>query len=271
MPRRIGLHGVLIAICIVTVFPMLWAVSTSLKAPNDIFSLAPVPAHATLANYAQVYKAVPFLRMMGNTVIVATLLMVGTVVLAVCAAYALARWDFRGKNVVLIAFAGSLLIPFQVTMIPNYLTMARLGWLNSIQGLVVPQLGSTIGVGLGVFILRQHFLNFPKALYDAADIDGAGALRTLWNVVLPNVRPALAALAILVFLQGWNEYFWPLLVTRKLDDTMIQVGLQLFLQAEGNAWGPLMAAATMSILPVLVLYVLAQRQIMEAFVRSGIR
>jgi ABC-type glycerol-3-phosphate transport system permease component len=189
----------------------------------------------------------------------------------VFAAYALARWEFPGKTVIFLAFAGSLLIPFQVTMIPNYLLMANLGWLNTIQGLVVPQLGSTIGVGLGVFILRQHFLNFPTALFDAASIDGAGPVRTLWDVVLPNVRPALAALSILVFLQGWNEYFWPLLVTRKLDQTMIQVGLQLFLQAEGNAWGPLMAAATMSILPVFVLYFVAQRQIMEAFVRSGIR
>jgi len=138
-------------------------------------------------------------------------------------------------------------------------------------GLIVPQLGSTIGVGLGVFILRQHFLNFPRELCDAAQIDGAGSIRLLWSVILPNLRPALAALSILIFLQAWNEYFWPLLVTKKSEDSMIQVGLQLFLQAEGNAWGPLMAAATMSMLPVFVLYFLAQRQIMEAFVRSGVR
>jgi sn-glycerol 3-phosphate transport system permease protein len=269
--RMTAVHVLLSAICLVTIFPMLWAVLTSLKPANEIFSLGPISSNVTLANYARVYEAVPFLRMLANTFVVAALLTIGTVTLSVFAAYALARWEFPGKTVIFLAFAGSLLIPFQVTMIPNYLLMANLGWLNTIQGLVVPQLGSTIGVGLGVFILRQHFLNFPTALFDAASIDGAGLVRVLWDVVLPNVRPALAALSILVFLQGWNEYFWPLLVTRKLDQTMIQVGLQLFLQAEGNAWGPLMAAATMSSVPVFVLYFVAQRQIMEAFVRSGIR
>jgi sn-glycerol 3-phosphate transport system permease protein len=269
--RTVAVHVVLSAVCVLSVFPMLWAVLTSLKPANEIFSLAPVSGHVTLDNYAQVYAAVPFWRIMANTVIVAALQTLATVALSICAAYALARWEFPGKHLIFLAFAGSLLIPFQVTMIPNYLLMAWLGWLNGLQGLIVPQLGSTIGVGLGVFILRQHFLNFPTALFDAASIDGAGPLRTLSAVVLPNVRPALAALSILVFLQGWNEYFWPLLVTRKLDQTMIQVGLQLFLQAEGTAWGPLMAAASMSVRPVLVLYIIAQRQIIDAFVRSGIR
>lgn len=264
-------HGLLILLCLLTVFPMLWAVLTSLKPPNEIFTLDLVTPHDSLDNYAQVSAAIPFGRMVLNTLVVATVMTVLTVALSVAVGYALMRWEFPGKNLVYLAFAGSLLIPFQVTMIPNYLLIARLGWLNTLPGLIVPQLGSTIGVGLGVLILRQHFMSFPRALLDAADIDGAGPLRTLWSVLLPNMRPALAAVSILVFLQAWNEYFWPLLVTKKLDDTMIQVGLQLFLQAEGNAWGPLMAAATMSAVPVFVLYVLAQRQIMDAFLRSGIR
>ncbi|MBV9898295.1 MAG: carbohydrate ABC transporter permease [Chloroflexi bacterium] len=264
-------HGVLTLLCLLTVFPMLWAVLTSLKPVNEIFTLDLVTANATLANYAEVYRAVPFLRMMLNTLIVATVMMLLTLALSIAVAYAITRWEFPGKRLVYLAFAGSLLIPFQVTMIPNYLLIARLGWLNTLPGLIVPQLGSTIGVGLGVLILRQHFIGFPKSLLDAAAIDGAGPIRTLWSVLLPNMRPALAAVSILIFLQAWNEYFWPLLVTKKMDDTMIQVGLQLFLQAEGNAWGPLMAAATMSAVPVFALYFLAQRQIMDAFVRSGIR
>jgi sn-glycerol 3-phosphate transport system permease protein len=256
---------------LVTVFPVLWAVLTSLKPANEIFSLDLVTRHASLANYVEVYASIPFLRIMLNTIEVAVVLTVLTVILSVGASYALVFWTFRGKTLTFILFAGSLLIPFQVTMIPNYLMVARLGWLNSLPGLIVPQLGGTIGVGLGVFLLRQHFMNFPRELCDAAHIDGAGAIRLLWSVILPNLRPALAALSILVFLQAWNEYFWPLLVTKKSEDSMIQVGLQLFLQAEGNAWGPLMAAATMSMLPVFVLYFAAQRQIMEAFVRSGVR
>jgi sn-glycerol 3-phosphate transport system permease protein len=269
--RFVAAHGLLLTLCLATVFPVLWAVLTSLKPVNEIFSLDVLSSHSTLANYAEVYASIPFLRIMANTIEVAVILTAITVTLSVCAAYALVLWDFRGKNVVFMLFAGSLLIPFQVTMIPNYLMVARLGWLNTLPGLIVPQLGSTIGVGLGVFILRQHFRNFPRELCDAAQIDGAGPIRLLWSVMLPNLRPALAALSILIFLQAWNEYFWPLLVTKKSEDSMIQVGLQLFLQAEGNAWGPLMAAATMSMLPVFILYFLAQRQIMEAFVRSGVR
>jgi ABC-type glycerol-3-phosphate transport system permease component len=269
--RLIASHGLLLSLCLVTIFPVLWAVLTSFKPANEIFSLDLMTGHPTLANYAEVYSSIPFLRIIVNTIEVSVILTTITVALSVCAAYALVLWDFRGKNIAFMLFAGSLLIPFQVTMIPNYLMIARLGWLNTMPGLIVPQLGSTIGVGLGVFILRQHFMNFPTELCDAAQIDGAGPIRLLWSVMLPNLRPALAALSILILLQVWNEYFWPLLVTKKSEDSMIQVGLQLFLQAEGNAWGPLMAAATMSMLPVFVLYFVAQRQIMEAFVRSGVR
>jgi ABC-type glycerol-3-phosphate transport system permease component len=269
--RFVASHGLLLMLCLVTIFPMLWAVLTSLKPANEIFSLDLLTPHSSLANYAEVYSSIPFLRIMANTLVVSVIQTAATVALSVCAAYALVLWDFRGKNIAFMLFGGSLLIPFQVTMIPNYLMIARLGWLNSMPGLIIPQLGGTIGVGLGVFVLRQHFMNFPKQLCEAARIDGAGPIRLLWSVLLPNLRPALAALSILVFLQAWNEYFWPLLVTKRIQDSMIQVGLQLFLQAEGNAWGPLMAAATMSMLPVFILYFLAQRQIMDAFVRSGVR
>jgi len=270
--RRIATsHAVLLTLCIVTIFPVAWSVLTSLKPANQIFSLDLVTSDASLTNYTEVYASIPFLRILVNTVEVALILTLATVALSVCAAYALVVWNFPGKGIVFVLFAGSLLIPFQVTMIPNYLMVARLGWLNSMPGLIIPQLGSTIGVGLGVFLLRQHFMNFPRELCDAARIDGAGPIRLLWSVILPNLRAALAALSILIFLQGWNEYFWPLLVSKKSEESMIQVGLQLFLQAEGNAWGPLMAAATMSMLPVFVLYFVAQRQIMEAFVRSGVR
>jgi sn-glycerol 3-phosphate transport system permease protein len=269
--RTVPGHSALTLLCLLTVFPMLWAVLTSLKPVNEIFTLNPITANASLDNYAEVYRAVPFLRMMLNTLIVATVMTGLTLALSVAVAYAITRWEFPGRRLVYLAFAGSLLIPFQVTMIPNYLLIARLGWLNTLPGLIIPQLGSTIGVGLGVLILRQHFMGFPKSLLDAAAIDGAGPVRTLWSVLLPNMRPALVAVSILIFLHAWNEYFWPLLVTKKMDSTVIQVGLQMFLQTEGNAWGPLMAATTMSALPVFVLYFLAQRQIMDAFVRSGIR
>jgi ABC-type glycerol-3-phosphate transport system permease component len=204
---------------------------------------------------------------MFNTFLMAFLVTLGVVVTSVCAAYAFARWEFRGKSLLFLLFVGTLLIPGQIVIIPNYLLLAKLGWLNSMLGLTIPQLAS----GFGVFYLRQHFRSFPHELYDAALIDGAGPLRVLWSIVLPNTRAALTALSILMFIQTWNEYFWPLLVVKKIKDSVLQVGLQLFLQAEGNQWGLLMAAATMAFLPILILYLIAQRQIMDAFVRSGVR
>jgi ABC-type glycerol-3-phosphate transport system permease component len=177
------------------------------------------------------------------------------------------RWKFRGRNVLFLLFLGTLLIPVQVTIIPNYLTLAQLGWLNTLPGLTIPQMAT----GLGIFYLRQQFNNFPRELLDAGVIDGANPLRLLWSVVLPNVRSALAALAIILFVQTWNEYFWPLLVAGDLNSTTIQVGLQVFLQENGNAWGALMATSMLALLPVLLLYALAQRQIVAAFVRAGIQ
>jgi ABC-type glycerol-3-phosphate transport system permease component len=260
------IHLVLLLLCAVVVFPLFWAVITSLKQPNEIYTLDVIAPHPTLDNYGDVYSAIPFLRMMLNTFAFAISVTLGVMAISVLAAYAFARWEFAGKNILFLLFVGTLIVPAQITIIPNYLLLAKLGWLNSLLGLTIPQLAS----GFGVFYLRQHFRSFPKELYDAAVIDGAGALRILWSIVLPNRRAALSAFAILMFIQTWNEYFWPLLVVKKYNDAVLQVGLQLFLQAEGNQWGPLMAAATMSFLPILILYILAQRQIMDAFVRSGL-
>jgi multiple sugar transport system permease protein/sn-glycerol 3-phosphate transport system permease protein len=202
---------------------------------------------------------------MMNTFYMATLVSIGTVTISVAAAYAFTRWQFPGKNLLFWLFIGTLLIPPQIIIIPNYLLLARLGWLNTLSGLTIPQLAG----GFGVFYLRQQFRAFPKELFDAGTIDGANALRLLWNILLPNMRPALATLAILIFVQTWNEYFWPLMVTRNLSSTVVQVGIQIFLNPASTDWGALMAAATISLLPVLVLYIFTQRYVKNAFLHSG--
>jgi len=265
--RGTGRHIVLIGLCVVVIFPVFWAIVTSFKPANEVFSLSLFASHPSLENYRDVFAALPLGRMLINTFCMAVLVTLGVLIVSICAAYAFMRWEFCGKNALFLLFLGTLLIPVQVTIIPNYLTLAQLGWLNTLPGLTIPQLAT----GLGIFYLRQQFNNFPKEVLDAGVIDGAGPLRILWSVVLPNMRSVLAALAIILFIQTWNEYFWPLLVTRGLSSTTIQVGLQVFLQENSNAWGALMAASVLSLMPVLVLYVLAQRQIIAAFVRSGIQ
>jgi len=264
---RLASHGVLIVLGLFCLFPIYWMFVTSLRLPNDIFSGSLFPRAITLENYRYVLTRTPVARMLWNTLAMALLVTIGQLCTSVLASYAFARWRFPGDRVLFLVFLGTWLIPFQVTMIPNYVLVARLGWLNSLAGLVVPQFASAFAI----ILLRQHMKAFPVAVLDAARIDGASSFGILWRVVLPNLRAPLAALGILLFISTWNEYFWPLLVTNKADHSVIQVGLQLFLTQEGNQWGALMAAASLASLPVFALYIALQRQVVDAFVRSGLK
>lgn len=266
-PASIVGHLILIALGLLCLFPVYWMFATSLRPVNDIFGRGLVPLHVTLANYRAVFAQTPIARMLFNTFAMAALVAVCQTVTSLLAAYAFARWRFPGDRFLLLAFIGTWLIPFQVTMIPNYVLIAHLGWLNTIQGLVVPQAAAAFAI----LMLVQYMKGFPVALLDAARLDGASSWGTLWRVVLPNLRAPLAALGILLFISTWNEYFWPLLVTNKAEHAVIQVGLQMFLTSEGNQWGQLMAAASLASIPIFVIYALLQRQVIDAFVRSGLK
>jgi ABC-type glycerol-3-phosphate transport system permease component len=264
---RVGAHALLLGVCLATLLPFWWMLSTSLKAPNAVFDLNPLPVAPTLANYAHMWIAIPMASMLVNTFLNAGLLMLGQVLVATMAAYAFARWRFRGDTLLLVLFVGTWLVPFQITMLPNYILLSHLGWLDSLAALVIPHLGSAFAVVL----LRQFMKSFPLELIEAARLDGANSWAILWRMMVPNLSAPLAALAILSFITTWNEYFWPLLVNSKPEHTVVQVGLQMFLSSDGEQWGPLMAAATVATVPVLVLYVAFQRHVVEAFVRSGLR
>jgi sn-glycerol 3-phosphate transport system permease protein len=260
-------HMVLIALGLLCLFPIYWMFATSLRPANDLFGGGLVPLHVTLANYRAVFAHTPIARMLLNTFAMAALVAACQTATSVLASYAFARWHFPGDRILLLVFIGTWLIPFQVTMIPNYVLIAHLGWLNTLQGLVVPQAASAFAI----LMLRQYMKAFPVALLDAARLDGTSSWGTLWRIVLPNLRAPLAALGILLFISTWNEYFWPLLVTNKADHAVIQVGLQMFLTAEGNQWGQLMAAASLASLPIFAIYALLQRQVIDAFIRSGLK
>ncbi|MPY94282.1 MAG: ABC transporter permease subunit [Acidimicrobiia bacterium] len=265
--RRVAGHLVLGVLALVSLFPLYWMFVTSLRPAGDVHDRSLWPWPVTGENYTEVWRTVPIGRMLLTTFQMAFLQTVGQLLTSLLAAYAFARYRFRGARVLFLLFVGTWLIPFQVTMIPNFVLLARLGWLNSVWAIVVPQLSAA----LAVIMLRQHLMSFPRELLDAARMDGAGPWRTLWRVVVPNLRAPLAALAILLFISAWNEYFWPLLVMNRVEDSVVQVGLQMFLSQEGDQWGPLMAAAGLASLPILVLYGLLQRHVVDAFVRSGLR
>ncbi len=262
-----GSHLILIALSLVAVFPIYWMILTSLRSEGNIYSANLLPTEITLDNYARAWSAIPMARMLLNTVVMAASQTTLQLLTSVLAAYAFARWNFRGKNILYALFALTWLVPFQATMIPNYVTLTQLGWRNSLAGLIIPHASSAFAI----LLLFQSFKSFPLELIDAARIDGATNWGVLWKVIFPNLRAAVASLGVLLFISAWNDYFWPLLVTSRLENSTIQIGLQMFLSTDGNLWGPLMAAASTASLPILIVYVLLQRQIIDSFVKSGLR
>lgn len=260
-------HIFIIGLCFLTLFPIYWMFATSLRPANEIFDLDLIPRTITFDNYLYVFRTIPIVQMLFNTFANAFLQTLFQVLTAIMAAYAFARWEFPGSRIFFLLFVATWLVPLQVTMIPNYVLLARLGWLNTLAALVIPQLAAAFAV----ILLRQYMKSFPRELIDAARIDGAGNWRILWWLIVPNLRAPLAALAILLFISTWNEYFWPLLVTNRPETSVIQVGLQMFLAGESEAWGPLMAAASLASIPIFILYLVLQRQVIDAFVRSGLK
>jgi ABC-type glycerol-3-phosphate transport system permease component len=264
---RIGKHAVLIALSFLAVFPLYWMVNTSFKPNAEVFSASLWPRHWTFDNYAQAWRSVPMARMLTNSVVVAVLQTVTQLLTSVLAAYAFTRWQFRLSGLIYGLIGLTWLVPFQVIMIPNYVVISGLGWRDSLMGLIIPNIASAFAV----MQLFNTFKSFPKALIEAARLDGASDWSILWRTIFPNLRAAIASIGILLFITAWNDYFWPLLVTTKLEHSTIQKGLQMFMSTDMNLWGPLMAATTIASLPVLILYSLLQRQIIDSFLKGGLR
>lgn len=266
MFRTWGRHLVLSLTAVAVLFPVLWAFVTSWKSPKDLYGI--VPTGLTLDNYRVVFTDFPLPRLLLNTMVTATVVTVVQLVIGVLASYALVRFRVRWSPVITALLVGALVIPAQSLIIPQFFLVSRLGWLNSYPGLIAPQVASC---ALAVLLLRQHVRAIPPSLISAAQLDGATAWETLRYVVVPALRPALGAVAILVFLGSWNEYLWPLLAAPSPEWATVEIGLQMFMTEQGSEYGPLLAAATLSTLPVVVVYLFASRRITDAFLQSGIR
>ncbi|MDN5859447.1 MAG: carbohydrate ABC transporter permease [Pseudonocardia sp.] len=264
--RTTAEHLGLAAATVFALTPIAWMYLTALRPPEEVLSQTLLPSALSLDNLAKAAEDLPLGTLVLNTTLMATGVAAGQLLTAVLAAYAFGRWRFRGDRVLFVAFIATWLVPFQVTMIPNYVLLSNLGWLNTVTGVIVPQLATAFAV----LLLRQHMRSFPRELLDAARMDGRGSWSTLWLVVVPNLRAPLAALAILLFVTAWNEYFWPLLVFSE-PDSVVQIGLQSFLGDTGNDYGALMAAAGTLSLPIFALYLVLQRHVIDAFVRSGLK
>lgn len=257
-------HAVMVVLAAAAVLPLVWLVLTALGVVGA--AGARVDRGVGLGNLAYVFETIPMAQMLANTALMTVLITLAQLLVAVLAAYGFAVFEFRGKKALYLLFVASWLVPFQVTMIPNYVLISQMGLLNSIAGIVVPNLCSAFAV----LMLRQHVRALPRELLDAAAIDGRGSWATLWLVVVPNLVPALASLAVILAISAWNEYLWPTLVMQQ-SASVVQVGVRAFLGAEGNDWGAVMAASGLACLPVFVLYLLMQRHVVNGFVRSGLK
>lgn len=266
-PAVVGMHALMLLLVALSIFPLYWMVASSLKAENDIFSAELWPMAPSLDNYVFVLTSIPMLHMLGNSFVVSVAVAIGQVLTGLTAAYGLLQLKPRLGAIVYGAVALSWLVPFQVTMIPNYVLASRLGLLDSIFGLIVPH----IAAAFAVMMLYGAMRSFPEEVIDAARIDGASRWKILWAVIVPNLRPAIASLAIIAFISEWNDYFWPLLISRSMQNSVVQIGLQMFMTQEGNLWGPLMAASTLASVPILVIYLVLQGQVIESFMKSGLR
>ncbi|HWU61959.1 MAG TPA: carbohydrate ABC transporter permease [Ensifer sp.] len=262
-----GGHVVMALLSLFCLFPVYWMIVTSLRPANKIFERSLWPTAASLDNYAYALNAIPIGQMLVNTLIVATLVTIVQLTTGLLAAYAFARWRFPFDKLVHVLIALTWLVPLQVVMIPNYLLVANAGLLDSLTALILPHFASA----LAVLMLLQAMRSFPNEVLEAARMDGAGSWRVLWEVVTPNLRGTIASLAILIFISTWNEYFWPLLLTRTPEHSVIQIGIQMFMTSEGTQWGALMAASTLASLPIFVLYIVLQQQVVSSFMKSGIR
>ena len=240
--------------------------ATSFKPEAEVFSASLLPAQWTFNNYVQAWNAIPMARMLSNSMLVAvsqTLLRAYKHIGGVCdGAVAI-----QGSRLIYGMIALTWLVPFQVIMIPNYVVISGLGWRDSLMGLIVPNIVSAFAI----LRLYHAFKSYPKALIEAAHLDGATDWGVLWRTMIPNLRSSIASIGILLFITVWNDYFWPALVTTKLENSTVQKGLQMFISSDANMWGPLMAATTIASFPVLAIYLVLQRQIIDSFVKGGLK
>lgn len=260
-------YGLLGLLALLTLLPFFWMVLTAMKPGNEVMTNPPtwIPSRLALENFPHALSFFPFGRFLANTLIVAVIVTALQTVIASLAAYAFARLRFWGRDVLFMLYLGTLMVPQQVTIVPLFLIMQQFQIVDTYWALILPSAFHAFGV----FLLRQFFMTIPKELEESAFMDGAGRLRILWQIILPLSKPALATLILFTFIREWNAFLWPLIATNSIEMRTVAVGLTLFVGEYGTEWHLLMAAATVTLLPTLLVFVFAQRYYIEGIALTG--
>lgn len=270
LTKTVGIYICLTAIAFLMLFPLLWLLSTSFKsAGEDIFSFPPqlLPNQPTFDNFKLVWESYPFARYLINSTVVAVLTVILNLLFCSLAAYPLARLKFKGKDLIFALVVATIMIPFQIVMIPLYILTVKLGLRNSYLGIIFPNLASAFGI----FLLRQAFQEVPKELEEAGRMDGCSELGIWWHIMLPAIKPALLTLMIFVFIGAWSDFLWPLIVLDSPDYYTLPLGVASLANSLDLNWRLIAAGSIISITPVLLLFVFLQRYIIPTDTGSGVK
>jgi putative chitobiose transport system permease protein len=263
-------YGVLSTIAIVMLIPLIWLVSTALKSPTeDIFQFPPrlIPLEPTFQNFVTVWQSNPFGRYLFNSTVVSVLTVALNLIFCALAAYPLARLTFRGREVIFSAIVSTIMIPFQIVMIPLYILTVQLGLRNDYRGVIFPAIASAFGI----FLLRQAFRGVPQELEEAARMDGCSELGIWWYVMLPSIRPALVTLAIFVFIGSWSDFLWPLIILDRPELYTLPLGVANLAGTFTLDWRLIAAGSVISIVPILAFFLAMQQYIVPSETGSGVK
>ena len=271
---KILLYAILIATGIVMIYPFAWALTASFKTNAQVFNgnpfdLIPRPFH--FENYERAWTLLPFSRFLLNSLLICLVVPTAGILISSLAAYAFARLRFKGRDVLFVALLAVMMMPGHITLIPNYVLMRMLGWINDYKAVLIPTVFQASLV-FNLFFMRQFFLSIPKELDEAGIIDGCSRFGVWRRIVMPNAKPAIATIAILSFVSDWNMFLWPLIVMNDYLKMPVQVGVSYFkanAMANGD-WGVMMAATTMAIVPLIIVFLLVQKQFIKSMLTSGL-
>lgn len=265
------IYVTLLVLATTALIPFFWMLATSFKESGKIFTYPPQiwPNPFVTEGYRKIFTLIPFGRQFLNSVVVTSLVLVGQLLCCSLAGYSFARLDFPGRDTLFLIYLGTLMIPGYVTLIPTYILMRFLRWINTLYAIFVPGL---FGSAFGTFLLRQFFMTIPKELEDAAKIDGCSYSRIYFTIMLPQITPALATLGVFTFMGTWNDFFWPLIVINSEEKKTITVAIATLSRSYYSTdWPTLMAGATLSLIPVLIVYFSAQKYFTEGIVLTGLK
>lgn len=248
--------------------PIIWMILSALKPSAEVFTVPPKPigSQVLFSNFGTAWNFLPFGRFIVNTLLVAVVGTLITLVTSAMSAYAFARLNFRFRGGLFVLFLSTLIVPQEVIVIPMFLLMQKIQWVNTVQALILPWAFTAFGT----FLLRQFFLTIPVELEEAAKIDGAGHFRILLSIIVPIAAPAFAVLAVFTFLSFWNSFLWPLIIINDTNKMTVPLGLDLFLGQQGQRWELLMAAATISMVPTVALVLALQKYLVRGIALSGL-